>query len=175
MGLGGGDDGVVVMPQPWRVPWWRSVGFWLGAWVLVFLIWVTVDSFSNLWIVRSRGWVMNRGSSVGEVGWRVALEHGTLAYVRTGVHERTAGTATFMRPLSLHHGGGQGVDTPSPWGTESTMNLLEEEPERLSLKTTRFWFPFVLVVTGYVGVWMGSLAMWRRWMRRRWEATQGDG
>jgi hypothetical protein len=104
--LGGGDGTEGVRPQPWRVPWRRSVGFWLGLWVLAFLVWMWVDSFSNVSRVESLRYVRSEHVSTGETGWRVGLQRGRISYAGAVLHDAPRGTVSFKRPLtSLRHGG----------------------------------------------------------------------
>jgi hypothetical protein len=151
-------------------PWWRSVAFWLGLWTLAFLVWAWVDSFTHVSTASSAGVVKVEGYDARGPGYRALLQDGRCVYQGREVNEASSGAVILRSPLSLTYQryGVFPIDPyPSPWGARTSVNEVMSAPGKVSLKTVEWWFPFGFVVAGYAVVWLGSLVMWRRWVRGR--------
>jgi hypothetical protein len=154
-------------------PFYRSRLFWLGLPGLVFLLWAWVDSYWHVSTAASTGLVKVEGLPARGPGYRLLLQEGRCVYLRHEVQEASLGAAIFRSPLSLSYKW-QGVYlmNSSPWGSRTSVSEVMSAPGKVTLRTTERWFPFGFVVAGYAGILMGLLVMWRRWMKRRWEASR---
>lgn len=99
-------------------PWWRSVGFWLGLWGLVFLVWMWADSFSRASYVGTVERVNYSSGSVPFAPWVVTLEGGSVAYQQMRLTDAPAGAALVARwPTGKWRGTALGGASMGGWGS----------------------------------------------------------
>jgi hypothetical protein len=167
-------------------PFYRSRLFWLGVPGLVFLVWLWVDSFWHVSSASRDVWVkLPRNDGTGYVGSLCALQQGSVTIGRGSLPDATREMATTAGRLDFHRGD-EGYFRPGV----STLWGMRSKDERVfgycsplgmggrssvTVRWTERWFHIGFVVLGYVAVWMGSVVLWRRAMRRRWRATQEAG
>ena len=167
---GGGGVGPMAMPMavPWRKPWWRSVGFWIGAWGLAFLVWVWVDSYPNISRVAFPVTMEAPGYGVTGAGREVMLQGGRVIVGRKRISDPPMGiTVSKGRAIAEYRKGTNRFPVTTWWGTDRWVDEAGNPFAGMSVEVLVWWFPFGVVVAGYVAVWAGSLVLWRRWMRRR--------
>lgn len=170
MKRGGDDADEARAALPAMKPWWRSVGFWLGLSVMMFLVWVWRDSFSH-------------GSNVGRVQrvshgvqwvrlppWMVSLDYGAVEYQRVRVLNDPRDVVMGPTlPIGHWRNGAMELRPPGWWGS-SRKEVDLANP--IVFEVRQWWFSFGFVVVGYGMVWIGLLVGLRWWMRRRWERSK---
>ena len=172
---GGGDDGGDRDVKPG--PWWRSVGFWLGLWVLVFLLWVWVDSYSRVPQLSFPVTMDGPGWRLTGAGVEVAVQRGRVVVGQQHVPNPPAGMTTrTLRPRVRYEAAGQGVTGDAWWGTRQFTWHMDDAGANFNgvrREMQWWWFPFAVVVGVYVGAWLLGMWLWRRWMTRRGKREMG--
>jgi hypothetical protein len=142
-------------------PWWQSVGFWLGAFVAVFWVWV---------LIQSIGWATCLNHARPLKIHTLRLEDGSLQWIEIDTplsHALDPGwTATRTRLAHNDRSAGRVM-----WGFWCWNH---EEPVDFALFTTRVSIPIWVILVAWMVLWHGGLAWWRRRPRRRIDPTAFD-
>lgn len=168
-GMSSGGD--VVAPDGLK-PWWRSLGMVLGLPGLVFLIWVWVDSMRTHSMAGAFGHVRAPHGFVEDYwSWKVGVGYGKVVVFRKDPHEMTRGMTLQVDWPGFYRRGVLFNDRRGVWwgAVRWSEQIKVDGAGPVSVMVSERWFSFGFVVLAYVMVWLGSLALWRWWMRRRWE------
>ena len=161
----------------WQWRWWRSVWFWVGLWVLAFLVWIWVGSYKQAPQVAFPIARDMPGARYRSADWEVMLQRGTVVVVRSIDSNAPAGMTVRreMPTVSILLKG----STPagrSWWGKRQWLRapyVTGRDPfAGMSTVVRAWWFPFGVVVLAHVVVWVGAMWWWQRRMRRRWEESR---
>ncbi|MEK7951661.1 hypothetical protein [Luteolibacter soli] len=189
VGADGGGDGDsagdgVVRAERWAKPWWRSVGFWIGAWVLAFLVWAWVDSFWHQSQVTHGVWVEFPGADgSGFVGGKWTLQQGSLVISDGKPMDATPDLRlTGEWPVFSRWSEGEfGRGVEGLWGMrwedwKVSENVGGGPVHRwVTVRMTDRWCHFGFVVAGYVVVWVSVMFLWRWWRWRRFVSVEFAG
>ena len=147
-------------------PLWRSVSFWVGTCVTLFLLWVWVDSTghsTSFGISQPpRAVEISLRNSTAVVGISLPDEPPSAGSGRWNWERRPEGyseLAWFPAADAIRVSRYTG---PSPIGPPSATT-----PSILVFDGSEFSIPFWWVVGAWLAVWLGALRLYRKWQRKR--------
>lgn len=156
----------------------RSVGFWIGLCVTLFLLWVWADSRSHLtkFGVREtpRALEVTVRNSLAIIG--ISFPEG-----RSPTPGSTGWEWVWER--SPHVLLGATGSPKGPWFPAGRIDRIaryagahpSSKPSRLMFEGEEIFIPFVVVVLLWVVIWLSTLGLYRRWQRKRAARAAPEG